>query len=457
MQGLLVFVGLVAAWLIVLYWLTATGRMERWKLSTMLGVVLMVRTQHGKGTLEALSRPRRLWNAFADLGTVVTLVGMAGMTFLFLATVWFTLQPGSPVRPLGFSEILVIPGVNPFVPLWYGVIALIVTLVVHEGGHGVLARANNMRIKSLGLLVAVVPIGAFVEPEELDLKVAPRRQRLRVFSAGPAVNLTFAALFLLLFSAVLGSSTLTPGAHVLGPTAGGPAEQAGITALTTIVQADGQPTPDTDALLQVVRQHQPGDMVTMRDDTGREYRLRLGSVWEAYDEPTRDRITRENATLAEQLQGTPRMGVQLLQPEVHETLAHPFANWRTSWQHLLILPVSEVGLGAAAPAPYLGQYLPAFYQTPMPEAVFWPLVTLLFWIFWINLMVGLTNILPMLPLDGGHIFRDTMDGLVQRLRPAMPGEARDRLVGRIAAGVSILILVAFLMQIIGPRLVQALS
>ncbi|HEX2066541.1 MAG TPA: site-2 protease family protein, partial [Candidatus Thermoplasmatota archaeon] len=207
MEGVYVALGLLAAYLALVVWLVQTGRLQRWNLSLMLGVILMVRTQRGKGLLDVLARPRRLWNAFADAGTVVTLAGMALMTLVFAWSVWFSLQPGSGLQPLGASEILVIPGVNPFVPLWYGLVALIFTLVVHEGGHGILARANQMRVKSMGLLVAVVPIGAFVEPDDEDLRLASRRRRLRVFAAGPTVNLTFAVLALVGFSAMVGAAT----------------------------------------------------------------------------------------------------------------------------------------------------------------------------------------------------------------------------------------------------------
>jgi membrane-associated protease RseP (regulator of RpoE activity) len=69
-------------------------------------------------------------------------------------------------------------------------------------------------------------------------------------------------------------------------------------------------------------------------------------------------------------------------------------------------------------------------------------------------MVGLTNILPMLPLDGGHIFRDAVGGLVQKVRPAMEAAKRERLVSWTAGAMSLLILGAFILQILGPRLVN---
>ena len=68
-------------------------------------------------------------------------------------------------------------------------------------------------------------------------------------------------------------------------------------------------------------------------------------------------------------------------------------------------------------------------------------------------MVGLTNILPMLPLDGGHIFRDAVGAVVDKVRPGMDKQRQEKFVGRAAAWVSLFILAAVLLQFFGPRLV----
>jgi membrane-associated protease RseP (regulator of RpoE activity) len=449
MDGAIVAIALVAAYVLFIFWLVQSGRLQKWNLSLMLGVVLMVRTQRGKGVIDFLARPRRLWNAFADLGTVVTLTGMVGMTAVFAWSVWFSLQPGSGIKPLGANEILVIPGVNPFVPLWYGLIALVVTLIVHEGGHGVLARANGMRVKSLGLLVAVVPIGAFVEPDDEDLKLAPRRRRLRVFAAGPAVNLAFAVAALVGFSALVGSIAPTSGVHVAGVVPGAPAERAGLAAGSTVVAADGHSTPDWASLRAFLNTTHPGQAVALTLDDGLTHAATLQSRWDTLTPAQREEATAKDPQGAESLQHQSFLGVSPFLPENARYLAHPFTSGAIGFLSLVSLPIGEV-----RQQPMLSLYLPAFHHAPFAPALFWPLVNVLFWVFWINLMVGLTNILPMLPLDGGHIFRDGVGGLVHRLRPAMPLQKLERLVGWAATSMSLLILGAFILQIVGPRLVS---
>lgn len=468
--GWLIALGLVVLYVLFVFWIVQTGRMQKWNLSLMLGFALMVRTQRGKGLIEVIARPKRLWNFMGDVGTVLTILGMVAMTVLFMLTLAISLDPGSGVEALGASEILVIPGVNPFVPLWYGLIALAITLVVHEGGHGILARANGMRVKSLGLLIAVVPIGAFVEPDEDDLKASSRRKRLRVFSAGPGINLSTAALCLTAFALLMGSVAPTPGVHVAITVKDAPADLAGLEPGDILTSVDGQAVADWEAFTQVMEVHAPGDTLAVGLEDGRQLDVVLSSYWDELGADVQESVQREEpaamalcrgrldpdpvsgAECAERLQQQAFLGVRPLLPSDTAFAAHPFTGNGRGLLTLVSLPIGEV-----RGQPFLSVYLPAFHEAPFEPAIFWPLVTLLFWVFWINLMVGLTNILPMLPLDGGHIFRDVAGGALEKLRPAMDPARRDKVVGRMAGFVSLVILAAFILQIIGPRLVAGLG
>src|SRR5439155_22747008 len=78
--------------------------------------------------------------------------------------------------------------------------------ILHEFSHGILARVAKIRIRSLGLIFLIFPIGAFVEPEEEELLALPRRDRARLFAAGPAMNIVLAVLFAVMFSSVMATS-----------------------------------------------------------------------------------------------------------------------------------------------------------------------------------------------------------------------------------------------------------
>jgi membrane-associated protease RseP (regulator of RpoE activity) len=42
------------------------------------------------------------------------------------------------------------------------------------------------------------------------------------------------------------------------------------------------------------------------------------------------------------------------------------------------------------------------------------MIHLLFWCGWINLNIGIFNAIPMVPLDGGYIFKEGVDRLLDR-------------------------------------------
>ena len=44
------------------------------------------------------------------------------------------------------------------------------------------------------------------------------------------------------------------------------------------------------------------------------------------------------------------------------------------------------------------------------------LVNLLFWLIWVNILLGLTNLFPMIPFDGGHLFKDIVHGIMTGVR-----------------------------------------
>ena len=103
-----------------------------------------------------------------------------------------------------------IPGVKmpnmPIVVPLHGWLSLLIILVLHEGMHGVVLRRVGLKIKSGGLLlIGLFPIGAFVEPDEEEMKKAEPIKALKVFAAGPMANLftMFAVLvfvFIFLFA-----------------------------------------------------------------------------------------------------------------------------------------------------------------------------------------------------------------------------------------------------------------
>ena len=50
----------------------------------------------------------------------------------------------------------------------------------------------------------------------------------------------------------------------------------------------------------------------------------------------------------------------------------------------------------------------ALFSVPFSPLVFWGVLNTLYWLFWLNFLLGITNALPFVVLDGGQFFRDTL-------------------------------------------------
>jgi len=210
------------------------------------GPLTTVHTKRGRALLDRLAGPRRLWRAIANLGVGVALVVMVGAFVLLIFNAVETLA--NPPEPTGVhtpQNVLIIPGVNEFLPLSVAaeiVAGLLIALVVHEGAHGLLCRVEGIEIDSMGVaLFTVLPIGAFVEPDEDSTTEADRGGRTRMFAAGVTANFVVTAVaFALLFGPIAGAVSAAPGAAVGGAYPGSPAADAGIDAGDRIVGVDGE-------------------------------------------------------------------------------------------------------------------------------------------------------------------------------------------------------------------------
>jgi len=135
---------------------------------------ILVRTERVISVLDRLGRSRLLKPLGSILVYIVPFAAAVSLYLVVNSIIAYLTMPEIRVisRSLGFLSNLLIPGLNPVIPLLYGWITLIVAVVVHEGAHGILARSLGLPVKSAGLIfLAVIWIGAFVEIDEDRLKV----------------------------------------------------------------------------------------------------------------------------------------------------------------------------------------------------------------------------------------------------------------------------------------------
>jgi hypothetical protein len=135
---------------------------------------------------------------------IVGLTGLMGLSGFILGSLIFSAYDIIAKMFVGKVACpgvgLVIPGVkvpktNFFIP-WYGWIILIIAAFIHEFCHGIMLRVAKVRLKSVGvILFGILPLGAFVEPDEEQLKKIDKRKVTKMYAAGPASNLFLAVVF----------------------------------------------------------------------------------------------------------------------------------------------------------------------------------------------------------------------------------------------------------------------
>jgi membrane-associated protease RseP (regulator of RpoE activity) len=227
---------------------------------TSYGPILMIRTTKGQEFLDRLAVHKRFWRIFADIGLPTMLIGMLIM-FLLIVFIDYSLitsfQTQTVPQPTKLNEprnFFLIPGLNEYIPLYWGAIALMVTLMVHEFSHAILCKVEGIKVKSMGILLALVPIGGFAEPDDEQLMgkkeersvlekdipaeesktegtprmFATRTQRIRVLTAGVMANFVTAIIAFILFFALLGSISTVGEVMVTTVVNGSPAELAGV-------------------------------------------------------------------------------------------------------------------------------------------------------------------------------------------------------------------------------------
>jgi len=518
-------------WVGSLYILHKKKILERVGLSPW-GPFLMWRTEKGRELIDTLARPRKFWRIYAAISLVIC---MAVMIFIMALLLWeATLVTSIPEESAPSPEmILGIPGINPLIPLWYGILGLVVAILVHEFAHGILTRVGGLKLKSLGLIFLIFPMGAFVEPDEEELKRAEKRKRMSVFAVGPSTNIIVAVVFALLFSSVfLGAVTpvregpivvntaknspayyaglefgvqilrinnisvsgpadlidlSTPppghpvtveyfyqgeereqsvisGVAITGVTSGLPAYDAGIREGMIIASINDTEIRNPQDLSDALNRTRPYQTVNI---TVLAYSVETGSfqvvpeikwITLASRNEYLNSIGREPGERDIGFMGinSAYMGIVLRSVEsIKELLAHPFSGADTPGDILSsALVYLSLPFWGFAPVPdsISELFVVDGALSVLPHDVFWILANSFYWIFWINIMVGMTNVLPAVPLDGGYLFRDFMDSVVSRLKKDAPKEERERYVSGITLTLALIVLMLILWQLIGPRI-----
>jgi membrane-associated protease RseP (regulator of RpoE activity) len=303
--------------------------------------VIMWKTQRLRGLISKINHiSPKFWRWYMNVGVIVAFGAMIFITYTIISTLPSVFETPSVSVVIPGVDI---PGSQIYVPFVYGLIALATVLVVHEFSHGIQAVGEKIPIKSIGLLLFAIIPGAFVEPDEDKLKEAKRTSRLRVYAAGSIANVTLAVIALLLVSLLSGGIPQffeEDGIAIDRVVPDSPSD--GILKEGMVLQAiDDQKINDSESYVNIIGSYSPGDNVTVKTDQG-TYNVVLDK------NPNND-----------------SRGFFGIQANKHFELVND-------------------SLG------------------PLPWILF-ELIELFQWVAMLNLGIGLFNLLPIKPLDGGYM------------------------------------------------------
>ena len=313
----------------------------------------MYRTKIGLKFMDKFAK--KLSKPLKHIGYFAIFIGFFGMLMITYALVKnaYNLLT-NPMAAPGAALVLPFEVKGAFyVPFFYWISAIFIIALVHEFSHGIFARKYGMKIKSsgfafLGILLPIIP-AAFVEPDEKELRKRPAKEQLSVFAAGPFANILLAFVVLgimALITPILATSMIDQeGVLITGVMEGYPAKKAGITGGEIINKIDDIEIVNTITFSDILTAKKPGDQVSIDTDKS-TYSLTLAENPEDNEKAYLGIYVQQNTNINSNF-------------------------------------TDKYGIITA-------------------KIILW-LVGLLYWLYVLNLGIGLFNLAPMGPLDGGRM------------------------------------------------------
>jgi len=321
------------------------------------------------------------------------------------------------------------------------VVGVVISIFLHELGHYLTAKWTGMKVTQFFLFfgprlwsfrrgeteygVRALPLGAFVRiigmnrMDEVDLgdearayrqKSFPRR--LLVISAGSFMHMLIAVTLLFGVYAIAGEDTVRDGVEVQTLVDGGAAQSAGVLAGDIVRSVDGESFTGANQFGELIRANDPGDAITLtvlRNGVEESISVTLGSndtggaligvssssIFETIDHSLPAAAGNAVADIVPFSWESAKGVVKVLNPVNIITHLTGSNDDQTS------RPTTLVGVAAIS--------------DDVGESSGWAGMLLLLAV--LNVFVGVFNMFPLLPLDGGH----AAIALYERVREGVRG------------------------------------
>ena len=358
--------------------------------------LILIHTPYGLSFFDKVAGSK-IAKFYARFNTYLMPLITALAIFLIVGSLMVLFSNGAAregVRDIGPQSNLLIPGLNPYLPWTYGWIALVLTIIIHEAGHGIVARVYGVKVESTGLvLILGIPIGAFVNIEREELARTKLKEKSAILTAGPMNNMIVAGLSLGLLYIVV--STLVPlpqqdstryGVEIMTVGDGSLANSIGL--------------KKGDVVLEI-----EGDRVEHIEDLSRLLQSNLGNNVAITWKDTNDQEITKIASIPARVQpNTGILGVTItnVSPDPELVLSRYKSAFGSNPIAILLPPTMAEGS-----VPY-SDLMASKYSSTLGSS--FPIIAnFLFWLWFINFNVGIFNALPIGPLDGGQLYNSLIE------------------------------------------------
>lgn len=358
--------------------------------------LILIHTPYGLNFFDKVAS-NKIAKVYAKFNTYLMPLITALAIFLIVGSLMVLFSNGAAregVRDIGPQSNLLIPGLNPYLPWTYGWIALVLTIIIHEAGHGIVARVYGVKVESTGLvLILGIPIGAFVNIEREELARTKLKQKSAILTAGPMNNMIVAGLSLGLLYVVVSSLVPLPqpedaqyGVEIMTVGDGSLASSIGLKRGDVIVDIQGnriEHIEDLSRLLQLNLGNRVA--ITWKDSSGQDLTKTVSIP---------DRVQPNTGILG--------VTITNVSPDPEMVLSRYKSAFGSNPIAILLPPTMAEGS-----VPY-SDLMASKYSSTLGSA--FPIVAnFLFWLWFINFNVGIFNALPIGPLDGGQLYNSLIE------------------------------------------------
>jgi len=398
------------------------------------GPFLLYRTKWGIKLIEKVgTKYQKTLQFLSYISIIVGYILMALIVYFIIYSVWIYITTSvsqviraPPIAPLipYFPQLF---GMESFFPPFYFayfIIAILIVATVHEFSHGIFARKHKIKIKSTGFaFLRYFPVffGAFVEQDDNQMKRADKFKQMSILGAGVLANILTAILFYIILF-VFFTSTFIASGVIFDSYSYSAVPIEDVTTINGVGLIDYSYEEIVDLLDE---DSSLGDIQTLNGNyvgvkgfykEGGKIFLALYDEAPAINSDMGGIITHINGV---KITRTEKLAEELNKYSPNETIKITSINENGSSTIDLVLgqhPTEEKGwLGIG----FLPKYKPGFagklmgllpaykedhvYYEPKNDASLF-IKDLLWWVFIINLLVALFNMLPVSALDGGRFF-----------------------------------------------------